>query len=108
MNSDVKQEKERVNQYLCNEKVTDTPVLVQVQLSVFTYIRNETLSITICAKYILQNLEINASRNSVGSHIDYKIWFSLVGNQLTFRSSDIAEKMWLEELIQKGFLALLL
>ena len=30
MNSDVKQEKERVNQYLHNGKVSDTSVLVQV------------------------------------------------------------------------------
>ena len=30
MNSDVQQEKERVNQYLRNEKVRDISVLVQV------------------------------------------------------------------------------
>ena len=30
MNSDVKQEKERVNQYVRDEKVSDTSVLVQV------------------------------------------------------------------------------
>ena len=30
MNSDVQQEKERVNQYLRDEKIRDTSVLVQV------------------------------------------------------------------------------
>ena len=30
MNSDIKQEKERVNQYVRDEKVSDTSVLVQV------------------------------------------------------------------------------
>ena len=30
MNSDVKQEQEKVNQYLRDEKVSDTSVLVQV------------------------------------------------------------------------------
>ena len=32
MNSDIKQEKERVNQYVRDEKVSDTSVLVQVQI----------------------------------------------------------------------------
>ena len=48
MNFDVKQEKERVNQYLRDEKVSDTSVLVQVQtLCAFciTYSRNEALTL---------------------------------------------------------------
>ena len=44
MNFGVKQEKERVNQCLRDEKVSDTSVLVQVRLCVFTYSRNESLS----------------------------------------------------------------
>ena len=101
VNSDVKQEKERVHQYLHDEKIGDTSVLVKVQavFVFFTYSRNEALSNFIettknCSKHFLKlcfcysfcKIFLGKSRNHLFLKFD---WFSLVGSQSNFGSSNL-------------------